>query len=109
MTEAYSAPKSVTAPKKTPPSSTHSSTGSQPNAEMCIRDRHYLGSAGLFILAATVTLACLKTAVGLITSCAETFSALFPDCLLYTSDLDYICYRVGSNLAKTVIKRGEIV
>ena len=24
-------------------------------------------------------------------------------------DLDYICYRVGSNLAKTVIKRGEIV
>ena len=40
--------------------------------------QHYLGSAGLFILAATVTLACLKTAVGLITSCAETFSALFP-------------------------------
>ena len=24
-------------------------------------------------------------------------------------DLDRICYRVGSNLAKTVIKRGEIV
>ena len=41
--------------------------------------QHYLGYAGLFILAATVTLACLKTAVGLITSCAETFSALFPD------------------------------
>ena len=41
--------------------------------------QHYLGSAGLFILAATVTLACLKTAVGLITSCAETFSALVPD------------------------------
>ena len=41
--------------------------------------QHYLGSAGLFILAATVTLACLKTAVGLITSCAETFTALFPD------------------------------
>lgn len=41
--------------------------------------QHYLGSAGLFILAATVTLACLKTAVGLITSCTETFSALFPD------------------------------
>lgn len=39
--------------------------------------RHYLGSAGLVILATTVTLACLKTAVGLITSCAETFSALF--------------------------------
>ena len=24
-------------------------------------------------------------------------------------DLDYICYRVGSNLTKTVIKKGEIV
>ena len=32
LTEAYSAAKSVTAPKKMPPSSTHSSTGSQPNA-----------------------------------------------------------------------------
>ena len=30
------------------------------------------------ILAATVTLACLKTSVGLVTSCAETFVALFP-------------------------------
>ena len=40
--------------------------------------QHYLGAPGLLILAATVTLACLKTAVGLITSCAETFSAMFP-------------------------------
>lgn len=40
--------------------------------------RHYLGNAGLFVLAATVTLACLKTAVGLITSCGETFSGIFP-------------------------------
>ena len=24
-------------------------------------------------------------------------------------DLNYICYRFGSNLVKTVIKRGEIV
>ena len=40
--------------------------------------RHYLGDAGLLVFAATVTLACLKTAVGLITSCAETFTAIFP-------------------------------
>ena len=40
--------------------------------------RHYFGSAGGLILAATVTLACLKTAVGLITSCAETFHGLLP-------------------------------
>ncbi len=40
--------------------------------------QHYLGYAGFFVLAATVTLACLKTSVGLITSCAETFTGLFP-------------------------------
>lgn len=39
--------------------------------------QHYLGYAGLFVLAATVTLACPKTSVGLITSCAETFSGIF--------------------------------
>ena len=39
--------------------------------------QHCLGYAGLFVLAATVTLACLKTSVGLITSCAETFSGIF--------------------------------
>ena len=37
----------------------------------------YLGKAGLVILAITVTLACLKTAVGLVTSCGETFVAMF--------------------------------
>ena len=40
--------------------------------------RHYLGYPGLLVLAATVTFACLKTAVGLVTSCAETFVELFP-------------------------------
>lgn len=40
--------------------------------------RYSLGDFGLFVLAATVTLACLKTAVGLIVSCSETFSKLFP-------------------------------
>ena len=39
---------------------------------------HYFGPAGAVILAATVTVACLKTAVGLITSCGETFVKLFP-------------------------------
>lgn len=40
--------------------------------------RHYFGMAGSVILAFIVVLACLKTAIGLITSCAETFTALFP-------------------------------
>ena len=39
---------------------------------------YYFGPAGQLILAATVTLACLKTSIGLVTSCAETFSLLFP-------------------------------
>lgn len=42
-----------------------------------LANRHY-GTAGALILAATVTLACLKTSVGLVTSCAETFVAIFP-------------------------------
>lgn len=39
--------------------------------------RYHLGNVGLLILAVTVTLACLKTAVGLIVSCSETFVDLF--------------------------------
>ena len=38
---------------------------------------HYLGRAGFAVLAVTVTVACLKTAVGLITSCSETFTEIF--------------------------------
>ena len=53
--------------------------------------QHYLGGVGLFILAATATLACLKTAVGLITSCAETFSALFPKSLGYRGWVVLFC------------------
>ena len=37
----------------------------------------YLGTAGQVILSITVTVACLKTSVGLITSCAETFAGMF--------------------------------
>lgn len=39
---------------------------------------HYFGAFGQIILAATVTLACLKTSIGLVTSCAETFCLLCP-------------------------------
>lgn len=38
--------------------------------------RHYFGSAGAILLAAMITFACLKTAIGLITSCGETFVLL---------------------------------
>ncbi|WP_411336012.1 branched-chain amino acid transport system II carrier protein [Ruminococcus gauvreauii] len=45
--------------------------------------RHYYGTAGAVILALTVTFACLKTSIGLITSCSETFVLLFPEKLSY--------------------------
>lgn len=45
---------------------------------LAVISRHYFGTAGGLILAGTVTFACLKTAVGLITSCGETFEAMFP-------------------------------
>lgn len=44
---------------------------------------YYFGSAGSFLLAIIVTLACLKTAIGLITACSETFRKLFPNSLSY--------------------------
>ena len=34
---------------------------------------YYLGRMGTWILAIAITFACLKTSIGLVTSCAETF------------------------------------
>jgi LIVCS family branched-chain amino acid:cation transporter len=47
--------------------------------------KYYFGAAGSLLLAIIVTLACLKTAIGLITACAETFKELFPSLLSYRS------------------------
>jgi len=44
---------------------------------------HYLGSAGSVILAVTITFACLKTSIGLVTGCACTFVKMFPRFLRY--------------------------
>lgn len=44
---------------------------------------HYYGRAGIVLLAVTVTFCCLKTAIGLVTSCSETFSEMFPHGLPY--------------------------
>lgn len=45
--------------------------------------RYYFGSFGSVLLAIIVTVACLKTAIGLITACAETFREMFPNSLSY--------------------------
>jgi len=44
---------------------------------------HYLGTAGSVILAITITFACLKTAIGLVTSCSEMFVKMFPKSMGY--------------------------
>ena len=47
--------------------------------------RYYFGNWGSVLLAIIVTLACLKTAVGLITACSETFYGIFPNFMGYRS------------------------
>ena len=46
---------------------------------------HYLGKVGSVVLALTITFACLKTAIGLVTSCSETFVKMFPKKLSYNT------------------------
>ena len=46
---------------------------------------YYLGGVGLFILAFTITFACLKTSIGLVTACAETFSKMTNGKISYRS------------------------
>lgn len=44
---------------------------------------HYLGRFGCIVLALTVTFACLKTSIGLVTSCSEAFLRMFPETFSY--------------------------
>lgn len=50
---------------------------------MAMVSAHYFGLVGQILLAAIVIVACLKTAIGLITSCAQMFSEMFPKSLTY--------------------------
>ena len=52
---------------------------------------HYFGTLGGILLGLTVTFACLKTAIGLITSCASTFVELFPGTLSYRTYTIVFC------------------
>ena len=52
---------------------------------------HYFGTFGGVLLGITVTFACLKTAIGLITSCASTFVELFPKSLSYKAYTVVFC------------------
>lgn len=44
---------------------------------------HYLGKLGSIVLALTITFACLKTSIGLVTSCSDAFQRMFPKALPY--------------------------
>ena len=53
--------------------------GDNGGAILSMVSEHYFGFVGKILLAAIVTVACLKTAIGLITSCSQMFSKLFQD------------------------------
>ena len=52
---------------------------------------HYFGKFGGVLLGITETVACIKTANGLITACAETFVAMFPKSLSYNAYAILFC------------------
>lgn len=54
---------------------------------------HYFGTVGGLLLAVIVTFACLKTAIGLITSCSDTFFQMFPRSFSYKT---YCCIFAGA-------------
>jgi len=52
---------------------------------------HYFGTFGGILLGCIVTFACLKTAIGLVTSCATAFVELFPRTLSYRAYAILFC------------------
>ncbi len=52
---------------------------------------HYFGTFGGVLLGCIVTLACLKTAIGLVTSCATAFVEMFPRSLSYRAYAILFC------------------
>lgn len=58
---------------------------------LALMARHYLGNVGGLILAVIVTSACLKTAVGLLSSCAQTFNDTFSGGNYYVRWVVFFC------------------
>lgn len=68
---------------------------------------HYFGVTGQILLAAIVTVACVKTAIGLITSCAQMFKEMFKETISYKkyAVLFTICSFILANFGlNTIIK-----
>ncbi len=56
--------------------------------------RHYFGAFGNIVIAAIVSVACIKTAIGLISSCSNIFVEMFPNTLSYKAYA--ICFTLFS-------------
>lgn len=67
--------------------------------------QYFLGNIGMIVLAFTIGLACLKTAIGLVTSCCEMFVSMFPNTLNYKKWAIVFCVFsfVVSNFGLTTI------
>lgn len=57
--------------------------GSNGGVILSMVSNHYYGFIGKILLAAIVGVACLKTAIGLITACSEMFVKMFPNSVSY--------------------------
>ena len=63
---------------------------------------HYFGGPGQILLGATVTLCCLKTAIGLVTSCSEAFVDMLP------FKISYKAYAVAFTVVSFVISNAGL-
>ena len=64
---------------------------------LAILAKHYYGAIGNVLLAGIMIFACLKTAIGLVTSCAETFVEVF------TKTVSYRIYAIGFTLVSFLL------
>lgn len=77
---------------------------------LAVVSEYYFGGFGAVVLAVIVIIACLITAIGLITACSETFSTIFPNSLSYSKYAILFCVIsfLISNLGLESIKQLSI-
>ena len=69
--------------------------------------KHYFGLFGQILLAAIVLVACLKTAIGLITACGQMFSEMFPNSLSYNQyaiAFTFVSFAIANFGLETIIQ-----
>lgn len=69
--------------------------------------KHYFGLFGQVLLSAIVLVACLKTAIGLITACGQMFSEMFPNSLSYNQyaiAFTFVSFAIANFGLETIIQ-----